>query len=54
MRGLRGLDLRGADVVEVLPVIDPADITALLAANLMYELISLLALRRKETGPAAS
>ncbi|MEE8435956.1 MAG: agmatinase [bacterium] len=54
VRGLRGLDLRGADVVEVLPVIDPAEITAMLAANLMFELISLLALRKKDKEPGQS
>lgn len=48
VRGLAGLDLRGADLVEVLPAIDPPEITALLAANLMYEFITLLALRKKE------
>ncbi|MBI4081871.1 MAG: agmatinase [Candidatus Lambdaproteobacteria bacterium] len=53
VRGLRGLDLRGADVVEVIPALDPAEITAYLAANLMYELITLLALRRTEAGAGA-
>ncbi|HEX9843817.1 MAG TPA: agmatinase [bacterium] len=54
VRGLRGVDLRGADVVEVLPALDPAEITAYLAANLMHELISLLALRKRDgaEGPA--
>jgi len=53
VRGLQGLDLRGADVVEVLPVIDPAEITAYLAANLMHELIALLALTKRESGGAS-
>jgi agmatinase len=41
-------------VVEVLPALDPAEITAYLAANLMHELISLLALRKRDgaEGPA--
>jgi agmatinase len=47
VRGLRGLDLVGADVVEVSPPFDgPGQITSLLAANLLFELLSLLALRR--------
>jgi agmatinase len=48
VRGLRGLDLRGADVVEVCPAYDAGEITAYLAATLLYELVSLLALRRRE------
>jgi agmatinase len=45
VRGLRGLDLVGADVVEVSPPFDgPGQITSLLAANLLFELLSVLAL----------
>jgi agmatinase len=47
VRGLRGLDLIGFDLVEVLPQHDPSQITALLAANIVYEFISLIALRKK-------
>ena len=43
LRGLRGLDLIGADVVEVAPAYDHADITSIAAANVVYELISLMA-----------
>jgi arginase family enzyme len=47
VRSLRGLDLVGADVVEVSPPYDgPGQITSLLAANLLFELLSLLALRK--------
>lgn len=47
VRGLRGLELVGADVVEVSPPFDgPGQITSLLAANLLFELLSLLALRK--------
>jgi len=49
IRGLQGLRIIGADVVEVLPMFDPGEITAYLAANLLYELVSLLALRRRDT-----
>jgi agmatinase len=45
VRGLRGLDLVAADVVEVSPPFDgPGQITSLLAANLLFELLSVLAL----------
>ncbi len=47
VRGLRGLNFVGFDVVEVLPDKDPAEITALLAANIMYEFLSLIALNKK-------
>ena len=36
----------GFDVVEVIPAYDPAGQTAFLAANLAYEMLSLVALRR--------
>src|SRR3954463_15827804 len=46
LRSLRGVDLVGCDVVEVSPPYDnPGSITALAAANVMYELLSLRALR---------
>jgi agmatinase len=47
VRGLGGLNYVGFDVVEVLPDKDPAEITALLAANIMYEFLSLIALNKK-------
>jgi agmatinase len=47
VRGLAGLDIIGCDVVEVYPAYDPAGITALLAANVAHEFLSLIALRRK-------
>jgi len=44
VRALVGLALVGADVVEVSPPYDgPGQITSLLAANLMFELVSVLA-----------
>jgi agmatinase len=43
LRGLRGVNLVGADVVEVAPAYDHADITSIAAANVVYELISLMA-----------
>ena len=45
VRGLAGLHLVACDVVEVAPVFDgPGQITALLAANLMFELLCVIAL----------
>lgn len=46
VRGLRDLPLVGFDIVEVCPAFDCGEITALLAANLMYEVLCLLASRR--------
>lgn len=47
LRGLTGLKLVGADLVEVAPPFDSQNITAILAANLVFELLSLMA--RKPT-----
>ena len=44
LRGLVGLDVVGADIVEVAPAYDHAEITGIAAANLAYELVSLFAL----------
>lgn len=47
VRSLESFPLVGADVVEVSPQWDgPGQVTALLAANLLFEFVSLLALRR--------
>jgi len=48
VRGLKGLNFIGFDLVEVLPAFDPSEITALLASNIIYEFISLLALSKKQ------
>ncbi|NIQ37176.1 MAG: agmatinase [Proteobacteria bacterium] len=47
VRGLAGLNMIGIDVVEVLPAFDPTQITAYLAANVVFEYMSLLALAKK-------
>ncbi len=48
VRALRGLNLVGADVVEVAPRYDgPGQATAVMAANVLYEVLSLLALNRR-------
>jgi agmatinase len=46
LRGLDGCRLVGADVVEVAPAYDHAELTALAAANVAYELLGLFARRR--------
>ena len=43
VRSLRGFPLIGFDLVEVSPPYDSSEITALLAANLVYELLLVLA-----------
>lgn len=43
LRGLRGLDIRGMDVVEVAPAYDHAELTALAAATLALEMLHLRA-----------
>jgi agmatinase len=48
VRGLAGLSLAGGDIVEVSPLYDgPGQITAVLAANLMFEFLCALALGAK-------
>ena len=42
IRGFRGLNIVGCDVVEVSPPFDSGDITSLAAANILYELICVL------------
>jgi len=51
LRGLTGLNLVGGDVVEVAPAYDHAEITAIAAATVIFDLITLLSRRR---GRAAS
>jgi arginase family enzyme len=43
VRGLKGLGLVGFDLVEVCPPYDHGEITAILAANLVFEYLSLIA-----------
>lgn len=47
LRELKSLSFIGMDLVEVLPTIDPAGITAYMAANIMHEFISMIALQKK-------
>lgn len=47
LRGLKGLNLVGFDLVEVSPPFDHSNITSILAANLVFEFLSLLALNKQ-------
>ncbi|HEX4817794.1 MAG TPA: agmatinase [Nonomuraea sp.] len=49
LRGLAGCDLVGADVVEVAPAYDHAEITSIAASHVAYDLVSLLALQERRT-----
>jgi guanidinopropionase len=46
VRGLAGLDIIGFDVVEVSPPYDQSGITSMLAANVLFELLSVISLSR--------
>jgi agmatinase len=50
LRGLAGMPLVGADVVEVAPAYDHAEMTTVAAAHVCYELLALLALAGRATG----
>lgn len=50
VRGLAGLQFVGFDLVEVMPAYDPANVTSLLAANLIYEFMALIALQKQASG----
>lgn len=43
IRALEGVDVIGADICEVAPCYDPTGITAVTAANLMFELVCIIA-----------
>jgi agmatinase len=47
LHALQGINLVGADLVEVAPPYDPAGVTALAGATLSFDLLSLLALGRE-------
>ncbi|OIJ26420.1 agmatinase [Nocardioides luteus] len=48
LRGFAGLNLIGADVVEVAPAYDHAELTGVAASHVAYDLVSLLAMRHAE------
>jgi len=47
IRGLQGLNLVAADIVEVAPAYDHAEITSLAAATIAFEMINLVATRKR-------
>jgi agmatinase len=47
LRGLAGANLVAADVVEVAPAYDHADITSVAASHVAYDLVTLLAMEKK-------
>ncbi len=53
LRSLKGLNIVGADVCEVSPPLDPSGHTALNAANLMFELLCVMAEARVRREPPA-
>lgn len=48
LRGMTDLKLVGADIVEVAPAYDHAEVTAVAAAHLAYDLVSLLAIAHRD------
>jgi agmatinase len=48
VRGLRGIEFVGFDLVEVMPQYDSGEVTSLLAGTLVHEFLALLALRRRD------
>ena len=54
LRGLDGLNVVGADIVEVAPAYDHAEITGIAAAHVAYELLSVLARNHQHTDTLAS
>lgn len=47
LRGMRELRLVGADIVEFAPAYDHAEVTAVAAANLAYELVTIMSEQAK-------
>jgi arginase family enzyme len=48
VRGLAGLNIVAADLVEVSPPFDgPGQITSVLAANLLFEMLCVMAVRKR-------
>ncbi|CAM4354338.1 agmatinase [Lacicoccus alkaliphilus] len=49
VRNLRGLDIKGFDLVEVLPTYDSGEITAVAASSVIFEMISLIAIHKRDS-----
>lgn len=50
VRGLDGLNIVGFDLVEVLPTYDSGEITAVAASSIIFEMITLVALKKRNNG----
>ncbi len=50
IRALRDLNIVGADVMEIAPDLDHADMTSLVGAHLVFEILSAIASRRQAQG----
>lgn len=48
VRNLKGLDIKGFDLVEVLPTYDSGEITAVAASAIIFEMITLIALNKRD------
>ena len=48
IEGIKDLDVRAFDLVEVAPMYDPTQITAFLAANIVHDFIAMVARKRKK------
>ena len=48
VQGLKDVNIIGMDLVEVLPVIDPAGITAFMGATIIHEVMAILALQKRD------
>lgn len=48
LRGLKGLPMVAADLVEVAPNYDQSEITSMLGANIIYEMLSLIAWKKSK------
>ncbi len=51
LRGLSGVAVRAFDIVEVAPAHDPSHVTAVIAANVLYNCLGLVALRDEPGDP---
>ncbi len=54
VRGLEGLNIVGADIVETSPAYDHAEITGIAASHVAYELLGLMSEEARERGSAAT
>ncbi|BCS54414.1 agmatinase [Geobacter sp. SVR] len=51
LRALRDLNIIGVDIVEVNPLFDSGQITSILAANIVFEFLAMIATRKRQRQP---